>query len=388
LKNRSKSIIFIVILIDLLGFGIIIPIIPTLASKVFNATDFEIGLVIASFSFAQFIFSSIWGRLSDEIGRKPVIIISMSGNILAYLLFAWSHNLFLLFVSRLLAGACAGSISAAQAYMSDVSSHKERAKSMALIGMAFSLGFVLGPFIGGVLSKHGYELPGYFAAFLSLAALISTIIWLKESLDKTKVKQQVKRKFNLSNLADALKHPNIGILLIMYTLLITAISILYSILALFLYKNFGFSEQSNGYVFAFIGFIGAIAQGTIGLMTKKFPERKILLWGNLLAAIGITLLAFSSNILMLVFFLAFYALGSGIGQTIIPSLISQSVEPEEQGGTLGLNQSLGSLARVLGPILGGLIFETFGHTFPFIIAGLIVFIVFVMSFYTRKIYNE
>jgi multidrug resistance protein len=384
MKKYSKGIVFTVIFIDLLGFGIVIPLIPTYASKMFNAPDFEIGLLIASYSLAQFIFSSIWGRLSDEIGRKPIILISLTGNVFAYILFGLAQSLTMLFISRILAGICAGNISAVQAYMADISSPKERAKSMGLIGMAFGLGFIIGPFLGGILSKYGYYYPGFFAAGLSLCALIFAIFRLTESLDKSKIRLQVRRKFNISNLADALTHPNIGIMLIMFSMLMFAISNIYSIIALFFYKNFNFSDQTNGFVLGYIGLIGAISQGSIGFLTKKFTEKKLLIVGNLFSAAGMFLIPYTSSFSVLFIILFFYSIGNGLSQTIIPSLISQFIEPEEQGGTLGLNHSLGSLGRVFGPIWGGFIFHALGHNFPFITSSIVVAIVFLMSFFIKN----
>jgi multidrug resistance protein len=384
MKKFSKTVIFSVVFIDLLGFGIIIPLIPTYATKVFDAPELEIGALIASFSLAQFIFGPIWGRFSDEIGRKPIILISLVGNVIAYIMFGLANSMTMLFVSRIFAGICAGNISAAQAYMADISTPKERAKSMGLIGMAFSLGFVLGPFLGGVLSKYGYSFPGFFAAGLSFLALIYASLRLVESLDKTGLKQQPRRKFNISNLIDALTHPNIGILLIMFLVLMVAISSIYSTLALFFFKNFGFSDQMNGMALGYIGFISAIVQGTIGMVTKNFSEKRILIIGNLLAVFGIVLIPFASNISLLLMILFLYSVGLGWSQTLIPTIISQFVEPEEQGGTLGLNQSLGSLGRVFGPIWGGFVFETFGHNYPFIIGGGIMLVVFLMSFFIKE----
>jgi MFS transporter, DHA1 family, tetracycline resistance protein len=388
MKKYSKTIIFTVVFIDLLGFGIIIPLIPTYATKMFNAPEIEIGALIASFSAAQFLFGPIWGRLSDEIGRKPIILISLIGNVIAYLLFAFAGSIFMLFVSRIFAGICAGNISAAQAYMADISSPKDRAKSMGLIGMSFSLGFVLGPLLGGVLSKYGYSFPGLFAAGLSLLAFIYAAFRLKESLDKTKLKLQPKRKFNISNLIDALTHPNIGILLIMFLILMVAVSSVYSTIALFFYKNFGFSDQMNGIVLGYIGFISAIVQGTIGMVTKKFTEKKLLILGNLLAVFGIALIPSATSFTMLLIILFFYSVGLGWSQTLIPTIISQFVEPEEQGGTLGLNQSLGSLGRTFGPFWGGFVFEFFGHSFPFLIGGAIMLIIFSLSFLIKSPQNS
>jgi MFS transporter, DHA1 family, tetracycline resistance protein len=384
MKKHSKFVIFMVVFIDLLGFGIIIPIIPTYATIIFHAPEFEIFILIASFSAAQFLFGPIWGRFSDEFGRKPIILISLSANVIAYLLFAFAGSMTMLFISRIFAGICAGNISAAQAYMADISSPKERAKSMGLIGMAFSLGFVVGPLLGGLLSKYGYAVPGFFAAGLSLFAFIYAYFQLVESLDKTKLKIQEKRKFNFSNLIDAVRHPNIGILLIMFFILMTVTSSVYSTITIFFFKNFGFSDQTNGLALGYIGFISAIVQGTIGTVTKKFTEKKVLILGTIIAVFGISLIPTATTFLMLLGILTFYSIGLGWSQTLIPTIISQFIEPEEQGGTLGINQALGALGRVFGPVLGGFFFETFGHTFPFIIGGGIMIIIFFMSFFIKE----
>ena len=215
-SNRTQlTLIFLTIFIDLLGFGIIIPIAPFYAEH-YGATAFHVGLLGTVFSLMQFIFAPIWGRFSDRIGRRPIILLSLLGTGIAHFFFAVSNSLEWLFISRILAGIAAASVPTAMAYISDITSHENRAKGMGMVGAAFGLGFIFGPAIGGVLSVYGYSVPIFFASGLSFCAAALAFFKLPESLPKELRSDKPERRFNFQNLFNAVRHPDIGILFLIF----------------------------------------------------------------------------------------------------------------------------------------------------------------------------
>lgn len=384
-QNNSKKIfvIFLVVFIDLLGFGIMIPLLPTFSQNVLHMHETTIGLVAGIFSLMQFIFNPFWGRLSDIYGRKPIIMFSLMGNVLSYIMLGLVlggvlQSIELLFIARALAGFFSANIGAAMAYISDITPPKERSKGMGIIGVAFGLGFVIGPFIGGFFAKRfGFGVPVFFSAGLSLLAFILAIFILKESLpadvraqnSKLKIGSQLSpRKF-----IEALKHPHVGILIILYFIITFAISNTYATFQLYAESREGFSfdVEKVSYLFAFLGLTGALVQGVfIRPLLKWFDERKLLIAGNILMALGLGSLPFSHHhvvyLLISCFFMGF---GNGLNLPITLSLVSKFTERDEQGGILGLNQSLSSFARFLGPTWGGFVYQFLGYAAPFITGG-------------------
>jgi len=242
MKNKaSLTIIFLTIFIDLMGFGILIPILPTFASKQLGATDFQIGIVVAVFSLMQFFFNPIMGRLSDRIGRRPVILSTQLMTIISYLIFAFTNSYLLLIISRMIAGLGGSNIGVAQAYIADITSKEERAKGMGLIGAAFGLGFVFGPLIGALLSKYGYPVAGFGAAAFSSLAFLFAIFKLPESLHEKKIEQKFQFKiFDFAFTKKVLSSPSIGILVFLFFVIIFSIANIYGTLALLTYKVYHF----------------------------------------------------------------------------------------------------------------------------------------------------
>ncbi len=378
--SGNIALIFIVVLIDLIGFGIIIPILPRYSETHFGANEIQIGLLIASFSFFQFLSSPILGKLSDRIGRKPVITFSLVLSSISYVIFAFAPNYWIALFSRCIGGIGGGSISAAQAYIADVTEKSERTKGMGLIGTAFGLGFVFGPFIGGMLSTFGYIVPNLSAAGFSFIALILTRIFLTESL-KNKTQFSLKLKdltfsFETTRFNKAFSNVYVGKFLLIFFLITFSIANTYGVIPIFAYRYLHFTDREIGYIYAVIGIIGVIFQGyLIGILTRQFGEKIILLAGMTLMSVGLLFIPLTVKLyLMMWFFVILISIGLALINPTILSLISKLTSPFEQGEVLGVNQSMGSLGRVIGPLWGGVAFNTFGYGYPFWTAGIFTLI--------------
>lgn len=379
-KNLPLLIIFLTIFIDLLGFGLVIPILPFYAEH-FGASAFQVGLLSMSYSLMQFIFAPIWGRISDRVGRRPVLLLCLIGTAVGHLVFSFSDSLIMLFVSRSLTGIAAASIPVAMAYISDVTTEENRAKGMGLVGAAFGLGFIFGPAIGGILSQYGFPVPIYFASLLSAVASVLAYFKLPESFNPSEIKNVDEQKFNLKNLKKALVNPAIGLLFIIFFLITLSFANLETVFALFTERKFGYDATINGYIFTLVGVISALTQGVlIGPLVKKFGEKKLITSSVFLLGTGFLLFPLANNIYTFLPVVALIAFSIGVHNPSVITLISKNTPKEKQGGILGLNQSLGSLARVMGPVWGGFFFDTISIGFPFFSAGILIFLIFFITF--------
>ena len=397
-SNPALLIIFLTIFIDLLGFGIIIPLLPTFSIHVLHINESTIGLVAGIFSLMQFIFTPIWGGLSDRYGRKPILIMSLIGSVLSYILLGLVFagvilSVTLLILSRAFAGIFAANISAAQAVISDVTSPEERTKGMGLIGAAFALGFVFGPAIGGVLSKNfGHGVPVFAAAFLSLCALTLCIVLFKETLpEEVQLKNRKSgkkiRTLDFKLIFKVLKSKPTGKLVFISFFIIFAFSNMFGSFQLFGERKDGLNlnEAEIGYLFSLLGVVGAFVQGVLMKYVRNFfGEEKTLVLGNFLSIFGLGLIGFSFNVPMLITVLTFLAVGNSMNNTVVLSLISQNVERAEMGTILGVNQSLGSLARFFGPLCGGFLYQYLGYRSPFVFGGIFMLMITIYSFYAIK----
>lgn len=370
------AIIFITIFVDLVGFGIILPVLPFYALA-FDASATQIGLLAASYSLMQFIFSPVWGRLSDRFGRRPILLMSLLGSSISLALFGLANSLAGLFVARLLAGTFTANVATAQAYIADVTSDAERARGMGLVGAAFGLGFIFGPAIGGVLSQYGYAVPAYFAAALALINFGSALLLLPESRTRQELNaarvQKNSSRFNVRAIREALTHPLVGIFLIVYFLFILAFSNMEATFALLTEHNFGYDARENGYLFTFIGVVIAVMNGAlIGPLARRFGEGTLLTSGLMLQALTFVLLPYMRSLLQLLIVAGLIAVGNGLSSPSLHSLISRNTTRERQGGTLGVSQSMGSLARVFGPSMGGWFFDVFGVPAPYWSGGILM----------------
>ncbi|MCS6804962.1 MAG: MFS transporter [Blastocatellia bacterium] len=380
MKKSPLALIFLTVFIDLLGFGIVLPLLPYFAhQEPFNAGEWQIGLLVAIYSLMQFIFAPIWGRLSDRVGRRPIILLSLLGSTLSYLIFAFAQNFSVLFLSRTLAGIGAANIPTAQAYIADCTTAENRAKGMGLIGAAFGLGFIFGPAIGGFLSQWGYRVPGLVAAGICFVDLVLTYFILPESLKGPLHGQVSRREISWSKMQQSLARPIVGVLLMLFFIATFALANVEATFALLSKVRYGYTEAQTGYIFAYMGVLMAIVQGgLIRPLVSRLGERTLIKAGTLVSAIGLCVLPYCTNFWMLALDLVVLSFGQGVSTPSITSLLSQSVGADEQGSILGVNQSLSSLARVLGPIWGGLMFDI-GFQWPFITAAGFAFVAFLLS---------
>jgi DHA1 family tetracycline resistance protein-like MFS transporter len=378
-NNKSLLTIFLVVFIDLLGFGIILPLLPYIAEK-YLASPFQIGMLTATYSFFQLIASPILGRLSDRYGRKKLLIISQLGSAVGYLILGLAGNLPLLFLSRIIDGATGGNISIAQAYIADVTTKENRARGMGMIGAAFGLGFIFGPAIGGFLSRFSYSAPAYFATAISLLTVLTTIFFLKETVNEKQAKVSPKTRLNFEEFRNVLSIYPIGILILIFFVVNLASSIQQGNFALWTQKTFNYGPTQNGWLFAYIGIIAVLVQlKFLPFLTKKFNEKNILYISLVFLFLGLVLIPLIPTPIFLYVSLFFLPFGMGLSNPTIQALASENVPKEEYGGTLGFLQSAGSLGRIIGPIVGGIIFQSLGKDNAFYFAGFTVLIILIYS---------
>jgi multidrug resistance protein len=369
-------IIFITVFIDLLGFGIIIPLLPFYAVS-FGANAFAIGLLGTSFSLMQFAFSPVWGRWSDQIGRKPIILVGLLGSCLSYVTMALAGSLVLLFVARIIGGIAGANVATAQAYVADITTPENRARGMGLMGAAFGLGFIFGPAIGGLLSRVSPETPMWFAAALCLANFVAAWFLLPES---RRVTASTKALGRMEAFRHAMSKPTLLLVLALYFIVTMAFSAFEATFALFSEARFGYTAASIGFLFAFIGVVLALVQGVlVGRVVKRVGERTVIPLAIFLISLSIGMLPFVWSVPTLLVALFLLAVGMGFNSPSLSSMVSQLSDADDQGGTLGLASSLASLGRVVGPASGGYLYDAYGMTTPYLSAAALMFFAVVVS---------
>jgi DHA1 family tetracycline resistance protein-like MFS transporter len=390
-RQRSPLfVLYLTVFIDLMGFGIVIPILPLYAQD-FQASPLAIGWLTGIYSGMQIIFTPILGRLSDRFGRRPVLLISIVGTAVGFALMGVAQSLTLLFVARIIAGITGGNISIPQAYIADVTAPDKRSHAMGMIGAAFGLGFTFGPLIGGVMSQISYGAPFFFAAALSVANAILIYLILPESLPR----EHRAKPHEDASTAEVFRHGR-GVMFVLvvatYFFLIAGFAIMTTLFALFTARRFGYDAHANGYLFGFVGLISVIVQGgLIGRLVKRFGEVALTRAGMVLTTISLALLPLSNNLTILLLVSAGLAIGSGIASPPLSGLASQMIERSWQGRALGVMQSAGSTGRLIGPALGGwlLMFDLqkpvveYGRT-PFLVGAAICFIGALFAFCIKK----
>ena len=379
-------ILFLIVLVDLIGFGIIIPLLPFYA-EYFDASPDTVGILMATYSLTQFLAAPFLGRLSDRYGRRPILLFSLAGASLSYILMGLTDSLVLLFLARAFGGFMAGNIGAAFAYIADITTTENRAKGMGLIGAAFGLGFIIGPAIGGILAgpdaaTANYQLPAFAAAALSAVAFVMALFMLKESLSE-EVRQRnatLPKKKQWALFTEALTRPILAPLILITFLSTFVFAGMEATFAMWSERQYGWGPEQNGYLFAFVGIISAAIQGgAMGRLAKKFGERKLIIQGGVSLAAGLALIPLSSELPMLIVAMVFLAFGFSIINPSLNSLISQNVGEDERGGMLGVTRSASTMARVLGPTWAGLLFAFLGRDWPYYGGAVVMVIVVVLA---------
>jgi MFS family permease len=366
------------IFIDITGFGMIIPLLPFYA-ETFQTGSTALGVLIASFSLMQFIFAPILGRISDNRGRKPILLLSILTSMASFILFALANSFLMLLLSRIISGM-ATETAVGQAYIADITSKKERATGIGRVGAAHGAGFIIGPAIGGFLSVYGFSAPGFAAVFLTLLNLLFVFFFLPESIEHKSPSIRTAPSSNsdyLRKLVDALTKPLIGAVLVIFFIVFLAFSAIPVIVPLLGISFFGFGAVEMSYFFMYIGLVQIVLQGLlIGRLADKFGEEKLIAFGPLLMAGGISLMPLIPNIAIFLASLTMIALSNGMMRTVVPSLISKRTPANEQGGILGVTQSVSTIAMVPGPLIGGFVWDFAGRVAPFFLSATLLMIAF------------
>lgn len=365
MRKASLLVLFLTVFIDLIGFGMVIPFLSFYARE-YGASGATVGAIVGIYSIMQFFFAPVWGRLSDRVGRRPVLLISLTASFTGYLLFAFSHSIALLFISRLVAGIGGANIGTAQAYIADSTGPEERAKGMGLIGAAFGLGFILGPPMSGILSSigtkhglHGNLLPGLVAAGLSFTAFLIALSVLAESkpadlVPRSGLPPQFDRRIWREMFSNRL------LLSLMTGLFLTLLAVAGMEISVTLHARdrFNFRQLDMAYFFLFMGTIVAVIQGgMIGRLVRKLGEQGVIILGAASFTLGFLLIPSVYRVTLLYVVAFFIAIGQGLCYPALTSLVSKVSPESERGSMLGLATSVGSLARFFGPMIAGVLYD-------------------------------
>ena len=367
---------------DLLGFSLILPLLPYYA-ETFQASEFVTGLLVASYAAAQLIGAPVLGRLSDRFGRRPLLIASIFGTFLGFILLGFANTLWMLFAGRIIDGFTGGNLSIAQAYITDVTDAKNRSKGLGMISAAFGLGFIIGPVTGGLLSQFGYAVPAFVAAAMSFLNLALIYFWLPESLtaDKRATMTDKKPAMTLGALFIALKRPFTGSLLVTRFFFGLAFAVFQTIFSLYALAKFNLTATETGYVLTYVGVLSVITQGfLVGGFTAKFREDILIIACVALMAVSLVGWAVAPSVLALLIILTHTALSGGMLNTLLSSTLTKVVASQEVGGILGLSASVESATRIFAPVIGGELLQQVGTWAPgafgaLVMAGVFVYVI-------------
>jgi DHA1 family tetracycline resistance protein-like MFS transporter len=386
MDKRRLFTIFIIVFVDLLGFSLILPLLPYYA-ETFGANATVTGFLVASYALAQLLGAPLLGRLSDRIGRRPVLLVSIFGTFLGFMLLGAARSLWMLFAARIIDGLTGGNLSVAQAYITDVTDDKNRARALGMIGAAFGLGFIIGPAVGGLLSTFGYATPAFAAAALSFANLASVYFFLPESLTPARraaLAQRPRPSFTLEALWCALNRPRVGPLLHTRLFFALASATFQTVFTLYAQYRLGLDARATGLVLAYVGVLAVVVQGgAIGWLTRRYSEKQLIFTSTIVMTLALAAWAFAPNLWTLLVVLAPLSAATGTLNTVLNSALTRSVYPEEVGGTLGLAASIESLSRVIAPSVGGVLLQNVGTWAPGIFSALVM--VWVVTFVWRRI---
>lgn len=383
-SKKVLPVLFLVMFLVMVGFGIIIPVLPFLAEEV-GGTPTELGFLMAIYSIMQLIFAPIWGRISDRIGRKPVMIVGIAGLAISFFIMAMAESLWGLFAARIIGGILSSAnMPTAMAYVADITTEEDRGKGMGIIGAATGLGFIFGPAIGGVFANSSLSLPFVIAGVSSVLTLILVIIVLKESLPAEK---RVKKNDEKESVGNALKGP-ISIIYVLQLIVTLSLAGLETTFAYFAAKRAGIDAVQLGYIFMIMGLGSAIVQGgLVGKMTKKYGEGAVIRVGIIVSIVGFILILFSTNFWTAAIFLTIFGLGNGVIRPAISALLTKN-QSSGYGNTTGLLSSFDSFGRIIGPPVGGWLFSI-SIELPFISGAILsVFALVLYQIYHSKVLSK
>lgn len=373
--KRRLMLVFGFVFVDLLGYSLILPLLPYYADT-FGATLTLVGLLGTSNALAQLIAAPIIGRLSDKYGRRPMLIFSIAGTVLSFTILGLAKTLPILFLSRILDGLLGGNIALARAYITDVTDEENRSRGLGIIGAAFGLGFIIGPAMGGFLSRFGFNVPAFVAAGLSLINLIAVIMLLPESLtaeQRLAAQADSHTELGLSAMVKALRRPCAGPLLHVILFYSLAFTLFQSNFALVTKESLGLDAQSTSFVLTYVGLISVVVQGVaIGKLTDRFSERRLIVAGIVGLSASLLAWAFVQSVPALLIVLAPMALSGGILGVVMTSQLTKTVYRDEVGGILGLSASMQTLAQIVAPTIGGVLLDSLGTWSVGVLAGVIM----------------
>ena len=390
-SRSALGVLFAVVFINLVGFGLVVPLLPFFALSL-DASAWQITLMFSAYSLGQFFAEPFWGRLSDRIGRKPVLLVTLVANAVGYLALAFVPNIWLAIAVRLFTGLGAGNISTVQGYIADVTPPEQRAGRMGMIGAAFGLGFIVGPGLGGLLTQPqmghlGYQLPIFVAAALAALAAVGVIVFLRES--RAKADPAAPRPRFLAGLHDARANPVVSRVLMVTLVYMAGFSAMESVFGLWAEDRYAWDAREVGLSFMVVGIVSALNQGVFaGRLARRFGEARVLATGMLLfgaslvaqvvapvawfPAVSLDFGAWTLPVVqgwIIPVIMALGACGMSLAMPNISALISRSTPPDRQGAMLGLNMASGSVARIFGPVIAGFLYSAFGHDWPFLVGA-------------------
>ncbi|MCM2322953.1 MAG: MFS transporter [Oligoflexia bacterium] len=380
MRQSSLLVIFLIVFIDLVGFGIVIPILPYYAQH-FGASGWHLGLLMAAYSLMQFLVAPIWGRISDYVGRRPVLLFSLVGTVLSLVLLGVAGSLKWLFIGRILAGIFGANISTAYAYVADVTAEEDRAKGMGMIGAGFGLGFIFGPAIGGLLSRYGFGFPMFAGALLALGNLIFAFFMLEEPRLSVEMRAANRtRRFSVEAFQKALEDPRARLGIGLFFLVTLAITQMEAVFALYLSARYQYDAESAGILLAVMGAIMVFIQGgMMGRLAPRFGEIKLIVAGAAVSAMALLAFATVNTITLVTFALCAMAVGHGLLHPSLSSLTSLGAPPSKRGMTMGVFHSMGSMARIVGPPCAGWLFDRVSWRSPFFTGSLALAIASVIA---------
>ncbi|HVZ72815.1 MAG TPA: MFS transporter [Polyangia bacterium] len=394
-RAASLGTLFLTVFLDLLGFGLVIPFLPGLARDL-GASDFVATLQGAAFSLMQFLFVPVWGRLSDRIGRRPVLLWSIAASAVGMIMLGLGHSLVWLFVARIWSGIATANIAVAQAYIADVTTRETRARGMGMIGLAFGLGFIFGPAVGGILSRwpvpgiggHVGTLPAFVAAALSIVNLLLALRTLPESRPASaRAGMTARRAIPLDPTAirAALRVPGMPVAVATNFFIVMWFAGMEQTFRLFNEDVFGISPAGTGAIFTLVGVVSATTQGgLVGRLSRRFGEARLIIAGATILAVSFALLATSPSFgaaakVALYAASGLIALGSGLATPTLPAYASKHTDPHDHGLVLGTLQSAGALGRVAGPAIGGILYSTLAPSAPYAVGSVGLLLVAIVA---------